>query len=220
MDAEAEAELGLVQELVTAVRRVRSLTMVGERLPLRALVAAPSAEVRAVLEAQSGRAKALAILEDLSIAETVERPPASAVAVGPGFEVLVPLSEDVDFERLKEVLGGRHKKAEGALGGLRKKLSNEGFLRGADPDVVAAEKARMAEFGPSAICWPTSRGSRGSVGPAGLRPARVGEQLVEDACAIRTQAVVLVGVGLPDGQVGDARRGLIERARGTYMSWV
>jgi valyl-tRNA synthetase len=146
VDAEAEAELGLVQELVTAVRRVRSLTMVGERLPLRALVAAPSAEVRAVLEAQSGRAKALAILEDLSIAETVERPPASAVAVGPGFEVLVPLSEEVDFERLKEVLGGRHKKAEGALAGLRKKLTNEGFLRGADPEVVAAETARQAEL--------------------------------------------------------------------------
>ena len=88
----------------------------------------------------------LAGLSELKIAETVARPPASAVSVGSGFEMIVPLTEDVDFEKLKTVLAGRHKKVEQGLMSIDKKLGNAGFLRGADPEVIENEKARRAEL--------------------------------------------------------------------------
>jgi valyl-tRNA synthetase len=66
--------------------------------------------------------------------------------VGPGFEVIVPLSDDVDFDKLKTVLAGRHKKVEQGLMSIDKKLNNQGFLRGADPEIIESEKARQAEL--------------------------------------------------------------------------
>jgi valyl-tRNA synthetase len=146
IDEDAERQLTLLQEAVTAVRRVRSLTQVGERVPLVAHIAAPRESDRKILTALTERICPLAGLSELKIAETVARPPASAVSVGSGFEMIVPLTEDVDFEKLKTVLAGRHKKVEQGLMSIDKKLGNAGFLRGADPEVIENEKARRAEL--------------------------------------------------------------------------
>tara|TARA_R110002073_G_scaffold63695_1_gene159499 strand:+ start:4291 stop:6960 length:2670 start_codon:yes stop_codon:yes gene_type:complete len=145
-DAEAEAEVETLQALVTSVRRVRSLTMCGERKRLVAIVSAPRDDERAVLERNAEAAKQLGFLESLEISSDAERPAGSAVSVAAGFETFVPLGDDVDMAKLKDVLDNRRDKVEKAIGGLQGKLKNQGFLAKADPDVVAGEQARFEEL--------------------------------------------------------------------------
>ena len=145
-DAQAESEIEVLQGLVGAVRSIRALTTMGDRKPLKAVVAAPEGSTRGVLEACAERARALAFLEELEIHESAERPPSSAVGIASGFEVFVPLGSEVDLGGLTETLQRRLGKTQKGLGAIEKKLANEGFLRGADPAVIEAEKQRAGEL--------------------------------------------------------------------------
>ncbi len=91
LDAAAEKEIEILQDLVRAVRNIRALTTIGEKKLLRALVVAPGERERGVLLAARERARALAHLEDLRIEATAERPASSAAGIATGFEVFVPL---------------------------------------------------------------------------------------------------------------------------------
>ncbi len=145
-DAAAEAEIELLQGLVHAVRSVRALTTIGDRKPLYAIVAAPDDSDRSVLEACAVRAKALAHLESLVIHASAERPGSSAVAIAGSFEVFIPLGADVDLGELGATLKRRVEKLGKGLRATEGKLKNQGFLRGADPEVVEAEKTRCEEM--------------------------------------------------------------------------
>ncbi len=144
-DPEAEARIEVLQELVRAVRNIRALTTIGDRQPLPALVAAPRAREREVLESCAERARALAFLSSLEIRERAQRPGASAVGVAAGFEVFVPLGDGIDLGQLAATLERRAGKLKKALAATDAKLANDGFLRGADPEVVATERERRAE---------------------------------------------------------------------------
>ncbi|MCP3918232.1 MAG: valine--tRNA ligase [bacterium] len=147
VDDAAESEMTILQELVGSVRRVRALTLIGERKPLDAIVAAPREADRAILERHAESARALGHLASLEIHASTERPPSSAVAVAGAVETFVPLGSDVDLDNLKEVLDNRCKKVGAAIEQLEKKLGNEKFVNRADPDVVASERARRGELG-------------------------------------------------------------------------
>jgi valyl-tRNA synthetase len=146
VDDSAEAEMGIVQGVVGAVRQVRTLTMVGERKPLEAIAVAPRAEERALLERHAARATSLGFLSSLSIHATAERPPASAVAVAGGVEVFVPLGDGVDLGKLRDVLAGRAEKVKKAVVAAEAKLGTASFVERADPDVVASERERLAQL--------------------------------------------------------------------------
>ena len=82
----------------------------------------------------------------MTVQAAVERPPSSAVGVAAGLEVFVPLGEDVDLGKLADTLERRVGKLKGGLAGIEKKLQNPGFLKGADEDVIEAERARQGEM--------------------------------------------------------------------------
>ena len=145
-DPAAEQEIGLLQDLVSAVRSIRALTTMGDRTPLAAVVVAPDAANRRILEGFGERARALAFLETLEVHEAAERPPSSAVGVASGMEVFVPLAASVDLGALADTLARRVGKLEKGLEALEKKLANPGFLKGASPDVVEAEEVRGEEM--------------------------------------------------------------------------
>ena len=104
LDGAAEEEMATLQGVVGAVRQVRSLTMIGERKGMPAVVAAPRDEERAALERNEAAIRGLAYLDSMSLAASAERPPSSAVSVYGGVEVFVPLGDEVDTAKLKDVL--------------------------------------------------------------------------------------------------------------------
>jgi valyl-tRNA synthetase len=146
VDWEAHEDMAVIQTLVRAVRNVRSLTMVGERKPLHALVVAPQPFERGVLEQHGASAKALAFLETMDVRESASRPAASAVGVAGGVEVFVQLGAEVDLTNLKDVLEKRLVKQKQACESLDKKLSNASFVERAAPDVVRGEGERRDEL--------------------------------------------------------------------------
>jgi valyl-tRNA synthetase len=146
IDAAAEQQFEVIQGVVGAVRSVRALTMVGERKPLRALICAPRESERAVLSEHGASAKALAFLENYDLRASAERPPSSACALYGGVEVFVELGADVDLDKLRGVLAGRREKLHKSIEQLDGKLSNKSFVERADPEVVAAERARRDEM--------------------------------------------------------------------------
>ncbi|MCZ6598182.1 MAG: valine--tRNA ligase [Planctomycetota bacterium] len=146
VDARAETDMAILQELVRAVRGIRALTMVSERKMLAATVVAPKEETRGVLEQCVDRVRALGHLESLEITAQGDRPPASAVGIASGMEVFVPLGPEVDLDRLKETLERRTTKLGKGIGQVEAKLENQGFVTKADPDVVQAERERLGEM--------------------------------------------------------------------------
>ena len=147
VDADAESRMDLLQELVRAVRNIRSVTMVGEKKRLDAIVIAPKAGDRAVLEELKDAACGIGFLSSLAIEESAARPPASAVGVAGGLEVFVPLGDDVDMGKLREALEQRLAKTKKLAEGTERKLGNAKFVERADPEIVEAERARLVELG-------------------------------------------------------------------------
>jgi valyl-tRNA synthetase len=146
VDEAAEAEMGVIQSLVGAVRSVRALTMVGERKLLRAIIVAPRDVERRVLGEHAESAKALAFLESYELVEQATRPAKCAVAVAAGLEVFVFLDEETDLDKLKGVLKQRSTKLEQVLAQLDGKLANASFVERADPEIVAGERTRRGEL--------------------------------------------------------------------------
>jgi len=146
LDEDAEAEMGILQDLVHATRRVRNLTMAGERQPFAAMVSAPRERDRAVLTEHGATIRALAHLSSCEVSAKCERPPSSAVAVAGGIEVFIILGEDVDLANLKSVLDKRAEKVKKGIGGSEGKLRNEGFLSRAAPEVVETERQRLEQM--------------------------------------------------------------------------
>jgi valyl-tRNA synthetase len=146
-DDKAEDRMALLQELVRAVRNIRSVTMVGEKKPLDAIVNAPSAADRAVLSELEAAATNLGFLNSLVIADNPTRPASSAVGVAGGLEVFVPLGADVDLDKLVAALDQRVVKTQKLKEGTAKKLSNQAFVERADPEIVEAERERLNELG-------------------------------------------------------------------------
>jgi valyl-tRNA synthetase len=146
VDEAAEARFETLQGVVRAVRSVRALTMIGERKPLDVLVVAPDASEREVVESGADRIRGLAVLSGLRVEAQAERPAGAAAAVAGGAEVFVTLGDEVDTEKLVATLAKRAEKTGKAIGGLRGKLSNQGFLANADEDLIEAERAKLAEL--------------------------------------------------------------------------
>ena len=145
IDAEADADIAWLQQAIIAVRNIRGELGIppGRKLALL-LRQAGSAERRRV--AEHGLLLAtMAKLESITVLESDEAP-ASATQVIGQTELLVPLAGliDVDAEcarllREEEKLGKEIEKLSGRLG-------NAGFVDKAPAEVVAKERARLAEF--------------------------------------------------------------------------
>jgi valyl-tRNA synthetase len=146
IDATAERDMGLIQELVTLIRNIRSEMNVSPTQSLAALVRAVSEEVTAILKREAPSIAELARLEGLTVGSTFERPPHSAVALGTVGEIYIPLEGVIDFERERGRLGKELGSVVGDLERIRRKLANQSFLEKARPDVVEKEREREEEL--------------------------------------------------------------------------
>ena len=141
IDDEAERAIDMVCEVVTAIRSTRARYRISPKTPLAVHVKASAADC-ALLEAQRGLIEAMGNTELLVIAEQIEKPQGSVVALGASTQVYVGLAGLVDFEAERARLAKEREKLAVDEAKLAKKLSNEGFLAKAAAEIIAKDRAK------------------------------------------------------------------------------
>jgi valyl-tRNA synthetase len=140
-DDAAEAEIGWVIDLITAVRSLRAEMNINVNIPL--VLAGVPAETAARVERWAEFIKRLARVSEMSSAAVP--PQGSAQLVVRGDLVALPLIGVIDIAAERARLAKEMKKAEDDIDRVEKKLGNPKFVERADAEVVEEEKAKREE---------------------------------------------------------------------------
>jgi valyl-tRNA synthetase len=145
-DGEAETQVAAIKEYILKVRQIRGEMNIAPSRKIPLLLKDADATARVVLAEQLHYLQRLAGLESVKVLEAGEAEPVSASAMVGGTTLLVPMAGLIDaaaeIERLTKVI----KKNESDIAKLRGKLSNESFLKNAKPELVEADRVKLAEL--------------------------------------------------------------------------
>ena len=144
-DAEAERQVGFLQELVVAVRNLRAENKVapGRLVPVVVRGEAPQLDL---VELLADQIRPLARIEALTLARDGSRPKVAASAVVQGAEVFLPLEGLIDLDAERERLVKEADRLFNDLENTRRKLRNQDFLAKAKPEVVERERQRLSQL--------------------------------------------------------------------------
>jgi valyl-tRNA synthetase len=139
-DPAAEAEIGWVVDLVTAIRSVRSEMNIPPATLIPLVLSGASTETKQRAQRWNDVVKRLARLAELSFAD---RPPQGAVQLLVRGEVVaLPLKGVIDLSAEKARLDKEITKADADIKRVDAKLSNEKFVANAPEEIVEEEKEK------------------------------------------------------------------------------
>ena len=134
-----------LQQLIRAVRNIRSLFRIDPRAELDVLVKATNGYEQ-VFRTNERFVRALAHVGKMEIGEDVQRPPESAAEVAADWELYVPLSGVIDKEKEVRRLAKRRDELRRLMQSVQRKLSNEDFLTKAPAEVIERERERARDL--------------------------------------------------------------------------
>jgi len=141
VDEKAEAEIEMLQNIVTAIRNIRGEMNLPITKPINVIL-----KIESISEDLVNSIKALAKVETLTVDKNAEKPKAAASAVVKGCDIFVPMEGLIDLEVEKQRIEKEINRLEGLLQGVNKKLSNPNFVDKAPAEVVANEKNKKADW--------------------------------------------------------------------------
>ncbi|HOX86255.1 MAG TPA: valine--tRNA ligase [bacterium] len=141
---EAEKEMELVQQTITALRTLRSEMNVPPAKTAALILRTTDDRKKSVLLNHAATIQRLARIE--TIETSAGKPELSASAVVQGIELYLPLADLIDIEVEKNRLTKEIERLSGLLAGLVKKLENESFLSRAPQAVVENERQKQRDF--------------------------------------------------------------------------
>ncbi len=142
-DPGAEAEIGWVVDLVTAVRSVRSEMNIAPATLIPLVLAGASNETKARAERWADFVKRLARLSDISFAD--EAPQGAVQLLVRGEAAALPLKGVIDLAAEKTRLEKEIAKVDADIKRVDAKLGNADFLARAPEDVVDGEREKREE---------------------------------------------------------------------------
>jgi valyl-tRNA synthetase len=146
VDEVAEREMALIRDVVVAVRNLRSEYNVAPSKELDVTVQLQSADSKATLEQHGGLVRTLARVGKLTLATAGEPPAGTVVSVVGDAQVCVHLLGTIDFEAEMARIDKDLAKTEKERAGVSGRLGNPSFVERAPEDIVAKERARLAEL--------------------------------------------------------------------------
>jgi valyl-tRNA synthetase len=142
-DEAAEGDFAVVQEVVTAVRNVRSEMGVAPSAKVRLLVQTETEAAAAVLSAARALMSSLAGASELTAGPAVAKPALAASALIRGGTVFVPLEGLIDLGVERKRLSKESERLAGLIRGSEGKLASENFVSRAKPEVVEREREKL-----------------------------------------------------------------------------
>ncbi|MBX9927807.1 MAG: valine--tRNA ligase [Gemmatimonadaceae bacterium] len=135
----------LARDVVGGIRQLRNEYMLNPGQVIAAIAVLPDAARRAALADEQAMVERLARCT-LTITDVAPGGATASVVLAGGTEVVLPLEGLVDLGKERARLGAEHAQLSKQLDALRGRLSNERFVAKAPADVVAAERAKEAEW--------------------------------------------------------------------------
>jgi valyl-tRNA synthetase len=143
-DPEAEAQMAILQEMLSAVRNIRSAYGVAHGQEIEVQVRSADVALRRAIEAEGEPARKLGRIARLSFDGEARGARTGATAVlTSGAEVFVPLEGLIDVERECERLDKQIKELEGLVERAERRLASEDFVRKAPEHVVEQARTKL-----------------------------------------------------------------------------
>jgi valyl-tRNA synthetase len=139
-DPAAEAEIGWVVDLVTAIRSVRAEMNIAPATLTPLVLAAPSIETKERAQRWNDVVKRMARLADISFADAA--PEGAVQLLVRGEVVALPLKGVIDFAAERTRLEKELAKADADIKRVDAKLGNEKFVANAPEEIVEEEKEK------------------------------------------------------------------------------
>ncbi|MGV2098933.1 valine--tRNA ligase [Rhizobium sp. 21-4511-3d] len=143
-DDAAADEINWLIDLVSGIRSVRAEMNVPPSATAPLVFVSANAETKERLSRHDAAIKRLARVESVSLADAAPKG-AAQIVIGEATACL-PLGSLIDLSAEKARLEKAIAKTEGEMSRVKGKLSNEKFVANANPEVVEAERERLAEF--------------------------------------------------------------------------
>jgi valyl-tRNA synthetase len=146
LDARAERDMELLQELVVKTRNVRAEAGIDPSRRIDVLVHAESARNRKLVAEQAALIAALVRAERVEVVDAFPEGLVAARGVVRSLEVAIPLAGLLDFDAERTRLTRDLAKIVAELDPRNRKLANESFLERAPAEVVEKERAIQREY--------------------------------------------------------------------------
>ena len=141
----AETTMATLMEVIESIRSIRGELSVPIGASVDVHIQAPNSEVRERLEAYLQQyLPAFTRIASITIAESLQKPPASAEAVIGDLAIYIPLAEVIDLDAEHARLSKRHQQATKDVAAAQKTLDNPNFSQRA-PQQVVAQKQELLE---------------------------------------------------------------------------
>lgn len=146
VNAESEAEMALLMEVIRSVRNIRAEVNVPMSKKIELLIKASDATSLERLTRGQDLISRFCNPERLEIGADLVTPDKAMSAVITGAELFLPLAGLIDIEQELKRLEKEVETLNGEVERIEKKLNNPGFMAKAPAKVVEEEKAKMADY--------------------------------------------------------------------------
>ena len=146
-DPQAVKEMDLLMGVVSGVRNIRGEMNIGPSKKISILIEMPDEEDANVIRRNIVHIQNMARVDSVEIGSSIPKPEASATAVFGKNQVHVLLKGLLDYDEERKRLKKEITKAEKEKGVLDRKLSNQGFLKNAPPEIVDDVRKKVESLG-------------------------------------------------------------------------
>lgn len=145
-DSQAEEKMGLLTEVITEIRTIRSEMRISPQKRIEVLLRSTNCEHLRLLKEHSSYIEDLAHTDKLTIGADIEKPKVCASGIVKDVDIFVPLARVIKVEKEKERLQKELGNIREELSRSKRKLSSTQFLQKAPGEVVEKERRKKEEF--------------------------------------------------------------------------
>ncbi|MFQ6118130.1 MAG: class I tRNA ligase family protein, partial [Candidatus Bipolaricaulia bacterium] len=146
IDPEVERKMATLQQLISAIRTIRSEMNIPRQRRARALIRASDQGIEELVQESRVFFRELAGVYEFEVGRDVERPERAPRVILEGAEVFLPLEGLIDVAKERVRLARELEEARRALASSLRKLEDERFLKRAPQEIVEKEQAKAEEL--------------------------------------------------------------------------